>query len=128
MSALVTDRSADVATVVVAVALLLPVFGSDVAEVDGGRVGDHRAGGVDAVDVHDEREDGAADAEASAFEQVTVPVPPTAGVVHDQPAGVAASETNVVPAGSVSESVTVDGVARTGVGHGDGVGEVGARR
>jgi hypothetical protein len=38
-----------------------------------------------------------------AFEQITVPVAPTAGVVQDQPAA-ADSETNVVPAGNGSES------------------------
>ena len=37
------------------------------------------------------------------LEQEMVPVPPTAGVVHDQPAG-DASDTNVVFAGSVSDS------------------------
>jgi hypothetical protein len=36
-----------------------------------------------------------------AFEHVTVPPAPTAGVVHDQPPG-EDSDTNVVPAGSVS--------------------------
>ena len=39
--------------------------------------------------------------------QEMVPVPPTAGVVHDQPAP-AESDTKVVPAGSVSVTVTVD--------------------
>jgi hypothetical protein len=37
------------------------------------------------------------------FEQDTVPLAPTAGVVHDQPPG-EESDTNVVPAGSVSEN------------------------
>ena len=41
-----------------------------------------------------------------AIEQLIAPVPPTAGVVHDQPAG-ADSDTNVVPVGTVSESATV---------------------
>ena len=38
--------------------------------------------------------------------QEIVPVTPTAGVVHVQPAGVA-SDTKVVPAGRVSDTVTV---------------------
>src|SRR5690242_17209929 len=41
-----------------------------------------------------------------AFVQVMVPPAPTAGVVHDQPAG-EESATNVVPAGSVSERLTL---------------------
>ena len=41
-----------------------------------------------------------------AMVQVIAPVPPTAGVVHDQPAGVG-SETKVVLAGVVPENVTV---------------------
>jgi hypothetical protein len=40
-----------------------------------------------------------------AFEHETVPPPPAAGVVQDQPPG-ADSETNVSPAGKVSESET----------------------
>ena len=40
------------------------------------------------------------------FEQVTVPLVPTAGVVHDQPPG-EESDTNVVPAGSGSERLTL---------------------
>ena len=42
-----------------------------------------------------------------AFEQVTVPPEPTAGVMHDQPPPGVEIDTNVVPAGSVSESVAV---------------------
>ena len=38
--------------------------------------------------------------------QVIVPVPPTAGVVQDQPAA-GANETNVVPAGTASEAKRV---------------------
>jgi hypothetical protein len=41
-----------------------------------------------------------------AFVHVMVPVPPTGGVTHDQPAG-AASETNVVLAGTLSVSETL---------------------
>jgi hypothetical protein len=40
------------------------------------------------------------------LEQLTVPPAPTAGVVHNHPAG-AASETNVVPAGTASLSETL---------------------
>jgi hypothetical protein len=43
---------------------------------------------------------------SEAVEQDTVPVDPTAGVVHDQPAG-DVSDTNVVLAGSVSDNATV---------------------
>ena len=53
------------------------------------------------VDVDGQREDRAADGRTIGFVQVTVPLAPTAGVVHDQPA-TAGSETKVVPAGSVS--------------------------
>src|SRR5215212_7313750 len=45
-----------------------------------------------------------------AFVQVIVPVPPTAGVAHDQPAA-DASETNVVFAGTSSLSETVAAVS-----------------
>jgi hypothetical protein len=41
-----------------------------------------------------------------AIEQSTLPPAPTAGVVHVQPAGVA-SDTKVVPGGSVSASVAL---------------------
>src|SRR5689334_21054241 len=104
LSVFVTDRSADAGpTVVVAVALSFPGVGSVVAEP------------VTAVLVTVEL--GAS--EPSVFttsvntelpgvrinaEQETVPVPPTAGVVHDQPPGLV-SETNVVPVGMVSLSV-----------------------
>jgi hypothetical protein len=39
------------------------------------------------------------------FEQDTVPTAPTAGVMHDQPAG-DDNDTKVVPAGSVSDNET----------------------
>ena len=46
---------------------------------------------------------------SDAIEHDTVPPAPTAGVTHAQPPG-AASETNVVPTGSVSDSATVTAV------------------
>ena len=42
---------------------------------------------------------------SDAIEQLIAPVPPVEGVVQLQPAG-DASDTNVVPVGSVSDSVT----------------------
>jgi hypothetical protein len=44
---------------------------------------------------------------SDAIEQDTVPFDPIAGVVHDQPAG-EVKDTNVVPAGSVSDIATVE--------------------
>jgi len=49
---------------------------------------------------------GAAPAATVGLAKVTVPVPPTAGAAMVQPAG-ALAETNVVPAGRVSETLTL---------------------
>ncbi len=99
---MVIDRSADVATVVVAVSELLAPFGSLVEEL--------------MVAVFDRTVPAAVDGATSTTSvkkstvtpkeellHETVPVPPTAGVVHDQ-GPVVESETNVVFAGTVSDS------------------------
>ena len=98
----VTLRSANVFTLVVAVALLLAALLSPVADVtatvfDNGRaiVG---ATATDSTNV-------ALPTGKFAFVQDTVPPLPTAGVVHDQPA-TTGSETKAVPAGSVSDHDT----------------------
>jgi hypothetical protein len=100
VSTFVTERSADAATVVVAVPLSFPGFPSAVAEVAVAvfvrTVPSVTDGATATVNVNTEfptANDG--------FEHDTVPAAPTAGVVHDQPAP-AGKETNVVPAGSVS--------------------------
>jgi len=100
---LVTDRSADVLTVVIAVAVLLAGFGSKVAEatvaVFAITVPVTTLALTLTTSVNIElptANDG--------LVQLTVPVPPTAGAVQVHPAGVA-SETNVVPAGRVSARV-----------------------
>src|SRR6266852_2662421 len=105
VSTFVNERSADAATVVVAVPLSLPGFGSLVAD--------------EAVAVLEMTVPAAVDGSAATvsvntalptarlgFEQETVPPAPTAGVVHDQPPG-DDSATNVVPAGKVSDKDTV---------------------
>ena len=106
MSTLVRERSAEVDTVVVAVPLSLPGFGSVVAEltvaVFDRTVPDAVVALTCVVSVK------SALPEASElFEQETVPPEPAAGVVHDQPPG-EERETNVVPAGIVSDSDTDD--------------------
>jgi hypothetical protein len=99
-SVLVSRRSAAVATVVVAVAELLPGVGSVVADA---------AVAVLVISVPAAVFDATRTASVNCalpaarlgFEHDTVPLAPTAGVVHVQPAG-ALSETNVVPAGTAS--------------------------
>ena len=100
MATFVKERSADAATVVVAVALSSPGFPSADAEVAVAvferTVPALTDGATATVNVNTElptANDG--------FEHDTVPAAPTAGVVHDQPA-TAGKETNVDPAGSVS--------------------------
>jgi hypothetical protein len=105
VSVLLIRRSADAATVVVDVELLFAPFGSDVAAVTvavfertfpAARVGSTLTTSVKIALV----------TPSDPSEQLIAPVAPTAGVVHDHPPGVE-SETNVVPAGSVSASATV---------------------
>jgi hypothetical protein len=104
---LVTERSvpAPALTVVVAVALPLPVFGSVVADeavaVLESTVPAGTAAPTATVNVKT-----ALPTPNDAFVHEIAPVAPTAGVVHDQPAG-DESDTNVVSAGSVSASAAV---------------------
>jgi len=103
-STFVTLRSAAAATVVVAVPLSLPGFGSDVAEeivaVFESTVTAATLGSIATVSVKT-----ALPTPRLAIEQETVPPAPTAGVVQDQPPG-DDNDTKVVPAGNVSESET----------------------
>src|SRR4051812_32792349 len=106
VSTFVTDRSAEPApTVVVAVPLPLAPFGSEVVDVAVAvlvmTVPFATPAPTATVSVKT-----ALPVPMLGFEQETVPVPPTAGVVHDQPPGLD-SDTKVVPAGSVSERLTV---------------------
>src|SRR5436190_23953833 len=99
-SVLVTDRSADVFTVVVAVAELFAVLGSNVdALTEAVLLIVPPAVPVFTTRVNTPEAAGATDG----FVQLTVPPAPTAGVVHDHPPG-DARETKVVPAGRVSAS------------------------
>ena len=99
---MVIERSALAPTVVVAVPLSSPGLGSLVAE---------EAVAVFVITVPAMTEPSTATTSVNAAlptpseeaEQETAPPEPTAGVVQDQPPGLA-SETKVVPAGSVSAS------------------------
>jgi hypothetical protein len=100
----VTERSADVATVVVAVPLSSPEFPSAAAEVavavfvrtvpavTDGSTATTRVKSTPGLVTAKE-----------GLEQETFPVAPTAGVVQDQPPG-DESETNVVPDGRTSSN------------------------
>ena len=102
---MVTDRSAvGTCTVVVAVPLSLPGFGSDVAEV-AVAVFERTVPFATEESTATVRVKTALPAAREAMEQETVPAAPTAGVVQLQPPG-ELSETKVVPAGRVSESDT----------------------
>ena len=104
VSTFATDRSADVATLVVSVSLSLSAFesvGDATVAVLLMIVPDAVDGSTATVSVKT-----ALPGAKLAFEQETVPVAPTAGVVHDQPAG-DESDTNVVFAGSVSDKLAV---------------------
>jgi hypothetical protein len=103
----VTDRSASsAATVVVAVALSLPPFGSATAPAMVAVFVITVAPGVPASTATASVNTSLPAFAKVAMLHVTVPVPPTAGVTQDQPAGVA-SDWKVVPAGSGSVIVTV---------------------
>ena len=97
-STIVSDRSAEVETVVVAVALLFAPFGSPVVDVTfavfESTVPDATVGATATVSVNV-----AVPTANDGFVQLTVPAAPTAGVVQLQPA-TAGSDTNVVPVGS----------------------------
>jgi hypothetical protein len=102
LSVLVTDKSADVATVVLAVAELLPVFGSNVDEFAEAVLEITVPLGVPAptFTTRVKTADPGANEE---FVAVTVPVAPTAGVVANHPDAVL-NETNVVLGGTASVS------------------------
>lgn len=106
VSTFVTEMSAAAATVVVEVPLWLPGFESRVSAVTFAvlvmTVPAAVDGGMATVKVKT-----AFPGVMLEFEQVTAPPAPTAGVVHDQPPGLD-NDTNVVPAGSVSERFTVE--------------------
>src|SRR5215212_2341463 len=99
-SVLVTARSAEVATVVVAVPVLLPELGSGVVVVAVAEFVMVEPFGTLAPTLTTMVKLGVAPAATVALVKVTVPVPPIAGAEVAQPAG-AAAETNVVPAGRV---------------------------
>jgi hypothetical protein len=98
---LVTERSADAATVVVAVPLSFPGFGSEVVE-EAVAVFDRTVPSVTDGSTCTVKENTALPTASDAIEHDTVPPAPTAGVVQDQPGG-GENDTNVVPAGRVSD-------------------------
>jgi hypothetical protein len=104
VSTFVIDRSAAVETVVVAVPLSLPVFGSDVAD-DTVAVFDNTVPAVVDRSTATTNVKTALPIPNDRLVQETVPPKPTAGAKHPQPPG-DASETNVVPAGIGSDSLT----------------------
>ena len=111
-SVFATERSAPVETVVLAVAELFPDTGSS-AEVTAAVFAITDPPAVAAFTFTTSVKAALALAGKVAIEQLTEPVPPTAGVVQLQPAG-ELRDTNVVLAGSVSERATV--VASAAVG------------
>src|SRR2546430_11325027 len=104
-SVLVTDRLATVPTVVISVQLLLAAFGSVVVELAVAvlliTVPSGRAALTLTTSVNRKLVLGGS---VGSVVQVTVPVPPTAGVVQPGPAPV--NDTNVVPTGIASVNVT----------------------
>ncbi len=96
------NRSADVVTVVVAVAELLPGVGSLVEELTVAVFDSTVPAAVDGATSTTSVKKSTVGANEELVHE-TVPVPPTAGVVHDQ-GPVVESETNVVFAGNVSEN------------------------
>ena len=105
VSILTIDRSADVATVVVSVSDSLPGLGSAVVDVAVAVLDRTVPPAVEGLTLTT-RVKTAFPTASDGLAQEMVPVPPTAGVVHDQPA-TAESDTKVVPAGSVSLHATV---------------------
>src|SRR6187200_1638995 len=96
----VTARSARSAvTVVVAVTLLLPGVGSAVADATVAVLVMTVPPAVAAPTFTTSVNEALAPLASEGLVEVTVPVPPTAGVVDVHPAG-AVNETNVVPAGT----------------------------
>jgi len=104
MAPAIAHSSAAVPTVVVAVAVLFAVLGSlDVAAIVDEFVMTV-VFGVPALTLTTRVNEALAPAARLAMVQLTVPVPPTAGVEHDQPAA-KVSDTNVVLVGTTSLSV-----------------------
>lgn len=97
---MVIDRSADAATVVVAVALSLPILGSGVVD-DTVAVFESTVPAATDGSTATTKVNAAGPGANDAFEHDTVPLAPTAGVVQLQPPG-DANDTKVVPAGKVS--------------------------
>ena len=100
-SVFVTERSADVLTDVLAEDVLLASFGSGVVEPTDARLLMELPLAVLALTFTTSVKTAGGSLTAYDFVAVTPPVPPTAGVVRDHPAG-AAIETNVVPVGTPS--------------------------
>src|SRR6266852_4211141 len=105
VSTFVVDRSATVATVVVAVPLSLPGFGSVVAD-DAVAVLERTVPFATVGSTATVRVKTAPPIARLGCEQEIVPPAPTAGVVHDQPPG-EDTDTNVVQAGKVSDTDAV---------------------
>ena len=103
-SLIVIDKSADAVTVVVAVAVSLPVFGSGVVEVTTAELEITVPDATDGVTLT-VKVNTLLPGEKLDNEHEIEPVTPTAGVVHVQAPAVA-SETNVVPVGKASVRVT----------------------
>ena len=102
VSVFVIDRSADAATVVVEVALLLPGVASVVLD-ETVAVFESTVPLATPAPTLTTSVNAALPTAIDAFVQLTVPPAPTTGVVQLQPPG-DDSETNVVPAGNVSET------------------------
>jgi hypothetical protein len=107
VSVFVTLRFAlAVPTVVTAVPLSLPVFGSAVAALTAAVFESTVPAATDEPTFTINVKTALPTANEAVLQAITPPLP-IAGVVHDQPPG-EESETNVVPAGRVSLSATVD--------------------
>ena len=101
-----TPTSAAVVTVVVAVAVLLAAFGSDVADVTAAEFVMVVLSATEASTCTTKLKDAEAPLANEPVVALTLPVPPTGGVVVAQPTG-ALSEKNVVLAGTASVSDTL---------------------
>ena len=106
---LVTDRSQTVATGVVMVVLLLAELGSLVVE-ETEEVAEIEATTTDDATFTTTMISADAPAARLGSTQDTLPVPPTGGVVHDQPAGTE-MEAKVVLAGTASSKVAATAAA-----------------
>src|SRR4029453_18596572 len=99
------DRSVCVSTWVGSVAELLAVFASGVSDVTSTVLMIDEPSAALALTLTTIVNDANSPAALVPLVKTTFPVPPTAGVVADQPAG-AVAETNVVPVGTASVIVT----------------------